>query len=43
VAELPAGRDDELEEIAKRMEPLYGSSDVRAGLRRGGSSGGAGT
>jgi len=43
VAELPAGRDDELEELAKRMEPLYAASDVRAGLRGAGGSGSSGT
>ena len=33
---LPEGRDDELEELAKRMEPLYAGRDPRAGLTDGG-------
>lgn len=35
VAELPEGRDDELVELAKRMEPLYAGRDPRAGLKGG--------
>jgi curved DNA-binding protein len=35
VAELPEGRDGELEEIAKRMEPLYAGRDPRERLRGG--------
>lgn len=38
VAELPEGRDAELEELAKRMEPLYAGQDVRARLRGGSAS-----
>jgi curved DNA-binding protein len=33
VPELPEGRDAELEELAKRMEPLYSGRDLRAKLR----------
>jgi len=33
VVDLPEGRDAELEEIAKRMEPLYAGRDPRAGLK----------
>jgi DnaJ-class molecular chaperone len=36
VADLPEGRDAELEEIAKRMEPLYAGRDSRAALKQGG-------
>jgi curved DNA-binding protein len=35
VVDLPEGRDEELEEIAKRMEPLYAGRDPRAGLKGG--------
>jgi curved DNA-binding protein len=35
IAELPEGHDDELDEIAERMEPLYKDSDVRRKLRGG--------
>jgi curved DNA-binding protein len=35
VAELPEGRDAELEELAKRLEPLYAGRDPRAGLKGG--------
>jgi DnaJ-class molecular chaperone len=33
VAELPEGRDAELEELAKRLEPLYEGRDPRAALK----------
>jgi curved DNA-binding protein len=36
VVDLPEGRDAELEEIAKRMEPLYAGRDPRAALKGGG-------
>jgi len=35
VVDLPEGRDAELEEIAKRLEPLYAGRDPRAALKRG--------
>jgi DnaJ-class molecular chaperone len=33
--DLPEGRDAEIEEIAKRMEPLYAGRDPRAALKKG--------
>lgn len=33
--DLPEGRDAELEELAKRLEPLYAGRDPRAGLKGG--------
>lgn len=32
-ARLPEGDDGKLDELARQMEPLYGASDVRAGLK----------
>lgn len=39
VVELPEGRDDELERLAKEMEPLYADRDPRAALKSGSASG----
>ncbi|MCL4684800.1 DnaJ domain-containing protein [Myxococcota bacterium] len=39
VVELPEGRDAELEELAKGMEPLYADRDPRAALKDGRTGG----
>lgn len=40
VVELPEGRDAELEELAKGMEPLYAGRDPRAAWKDSGAGGG---